>query len=189
MSESAAHWQNTKGTAKQDQQLQHRSQQQKSVDSPEEGEWILNIDGNGFTGVKRPRRKVKAFFFSGIDEHVKAEQINCNIGGIMSNIIFLDKCLEDSDICAIQEHWLYPDSLNFLSSVHKDFVGWGRSGNDLNPNSICRRGMGGIAFLWRKDFDIAIDKLEDMGSDRIIVIKLQLGKQKNLFIISWPTPC
>lgn len=101
----------------------------------------------------------------------------------MADLRYLDKCLEDSDICAIQEHWLYPDSLNFLSSVQKDFVGWGRSSNDLNPNSIWRRGMGGIAFLWRKDFDIAIDKLEDLGSDRIIVIKLHLGKQKNIFII------
>lgn len=102
----------------------------------------------------------------------------------MSNLNYLEKCLEDSDICAVQEHWLYPDSLHFLSSIHEDFVGWGRCSNDLNLDSVWRRGMGGIALLWRKDFDLAISKLDDMGSDRILVMRLKLGKQNNLFIIN-----
>ena len=58
-----------------------------------------------------------------------------NIGGIMTNVLHLQNCLRNSDICMIQEHWLYPDSLDFLSSLNKDFIGWGRSSNNLNLDS------------------------------------------------------
>ena len=107
-----------------------------------------------------------------------------NIGGIMSNIKYLEDCPKYSDICAIQEHWLYPDSLNFLSSVHKDFFGWSRSSYDLDPYSIWRRGKEGVALFWKKNLDATIDKLDDIGNDRIIVIKLRFGDQSNLFIIT-----
>ena len=46
-----------------------------------------------------------------------------NIGGIMFNTPHLWNCLMNSDICVLQEHWLYPDSLDFLSSVNKHFTG------------------------------------------------------------------
>ena len=58
----------------------------------------------------------------------------------MSNVHYLEKCLSKSDLCVIQEHWLYPKSLGFLSSISSDFTGWGRSSGELNMNSIWRRG-------------------------------------------------
>ena len=102
----------------------------------------------------------------------------------MFNIKYLEDCLKYSDICAIQEHWLYPDSLNFLSSVHKDFVGWCKSSYDLDPYSIWRRRKGGVALLWKKNLNVTIDKLDDIGNDRIIVFKLTFGDQSNLSIVN-----
>ena len=77
-----------------------------------------------------------------------------NIGGIMSNVLHLQNILKESNICVLLEHWLYPDSLTFLSSVNENFVGWGRSSDDLHLDSLWRRGKGGVAFLWRKTVDV-----------------------------------
>ena len=60
----------------------------------------------------------------------------------------------------------------------------GRSSYDLDPYSIWRRGKGGVALLWKKNLNATIDKLDDIGNDRIIVIKLWFGDQSNLFIIN-----
>ena len=106
-----------------------------------------------------------------------------NIGGIMFNTPHLQNCLMNSDICILQEHWLYPDSLDVLCSVDKHFTGWGRLSNDLNLNSIWRRGKGGISMLWRKSLDASITKLENLGNDRILVIQLRLANEKMVFII------
>ena len=65
-----------------------------------------------------------------------------NIGGIMSNVLHLQNILKESDICVLFEHWLYPDSLTFLSSVNEEFVGWSRSSDYLNFDSLWRRGKG-----------------------------------------------
>ena len=59
----------------------------------------------------------------------------------------------------------------------------GRSSNDLNLNSIWRRGKGGIGMLWRKGLDASITKLVNLGNDRILVIRLRLANEKMVFII------
>ena len=105
-----------------------------------------------------------------------------NIGGIMINVVHLQNCLENSDICMIQEHWLYPDSLNFLSTVNEDFTGWGRSSKDLNLDSVWRRGKGGVGMLWRKSLDASIIRLEDLGNDRIIVVEIRTADHESIFI-------
>lgn len=106
-----------------------------------------------------------------------------NIGGMMSNTLNLQNCLLNIDICFLQEHWLYPDSLSFLDSFHQDFTGWGRSSHNLNLDSIWRRGKGGIGILWRKSLDANITKLEDLGNDRIIAIQVRLSNNKMIYFI------
>lgn len=82
----------------------------------------------------------------------------------------------------IQEHWLYPDSLSFLQTFHREFTGWGRSCNDLNLDSIWRRGKGGVAILWRKTLDRNIERLYDIGNDRIMAIRIKTTPGFNLFV-------
>lgn len=107
-----------------------------------------------------------------------------NINGILSNIPYVEHCLKSADVMVIQEHWLYPDSLNFLQTFHQDFTGWGRSSKDLNLDSTWRRGKGGVAILWRKVLDRNIERLFDIGNDRIMAIRIKTVTGCNLFIIS-----
>ena len=106
-----------------------------------------------------------------------------NVGGLLSNVLHVERCLNNLDILVIQEHWLYPDSLSFLQSLHHDFTGWGRSCCELNINSFWRRGKGGIAFLWRKTLNINIEKMEHLGNDRIIAIQFRTADKRNLHIV------
>ena len=107
-----------------------------------------------------------------------------NVGGLMGNVPYVEDILENIDILAIQEHWLYPESLIFLDSIHRDFQGWGRSCSELNLNSVWRRGKGGIGFIWRRQLDKDIEKLENVGNDRIIAIKITTSKGLVLFIVA-----
>ena len=106
-----------------------------------------------------------------------------NAGGLMSNVVHLQNCLEKSDICVVQEHWLYPDSLNFMATVNANFTGWGRSSNDLNLDSIWRRGKGGIGILWGKSLNPYITKMDDLGDDRILVIRVKETEGQDIFIV------
>ena len=104
--------------------------------------------------------------------------------GISWNIInFLRTCLSKCDILCLQEHWLFPDSLSFLDSVDLNFKSWGRSSSDLHLDSLNRRGKGGVGFLWRRILDKNITFLEELGNDRIIVLKVNLSLHNTLFIV------
>ena len=107
-----------------------------------------------------------------------------NVGGLFCNVPYVEQCLNNTDIFVIQEHWLYPDSI----SLHPDFNGWGRSSNELNLNSIWRRGKGGIAVLWRKSFNVNIQIMDDIGNDRIIAIQLKVDDKRNFYIIGTYLP-
>ena len=47
------------------------------------------------------------------------------------------------DVILLQEHWLYPDDLHFLSTVHADFNGFG-----VTPMSIDNKLLSGRPFIW-----------------------------------------
>ena len=57
-------------------------------------------------------------------------------------------------LVAVQEHWLTPNNLNDLNSIHPDFVGFGISSmSDRLCDGIYNgRPFGGVGFLWRKTF-------------------------------------
>jgi exonuclease III len=95
----------------------------------------------------------------------------------------VEHCLNKTDILVIQEHWLYPDSISFLQSLHYDFTGWGRSSNEINLNSLWRRGKGGIAILWRKSLNANIQIMHDIGNDRIIAVQVTTDDKHNFYII------
>ena len=106
-----------------------------------------------------------------------------NVGGLFCNVLYVEQCLINTDILVIQEHWLYPDSISFLQSLHPDFCGWGRLSNGLNLNSIWRRGKGGIAVLWHKALNATIQIMDDIGNDRIIAIQLRVDDTRNFYIV------
>ena len=67
----------------------------------------------------------------------------------------------------------------FLNSVDLNFKSWGRSSSDLHLDSLNRRGKGGVCFLWRRNLDKNITVLEELGNDRIIVLKVNLSLEND----------
>ena len=123
-------------------------------------------------------------------KHVaKLRMTSWNITGIKYNLAFLRKYLALCDICFLQEHWLFPDNLGFLDTVDSQFITWGISSSDINPDSITRRGKGGIAFFWRKSLNASFEVLEEMGNDRIAVLNVKVRNSPELFIIGVYLPC
>ncbi len=104
-----------------------------------------------------------------------------NSTGIMSGLPYLDSELTNRniDICGISEHWLLPENscilnsfnINYCSSVVTSVT------HRLNNRRI---GKGGVAFLWHKRLNAAIETFE--MNDRIIVLKLSLPNS-NLYVI------
>ena len=108
-----------------------------------------------------------------------------NVRGIMSTTPYLCEFLCNSkvDICAISEHWLFPDQLSFLNSIDPQFVGIGVCDKSLDPLSRHRRGKGGTALLWNKIIDTCVLPIQT-NSDRIVGIEINLKDQRKLCILS-----
>lgn len=107
-----------------------------------------------------------------------------NVGGLKYNLQFLREHIAMWDIVCLQEHWLFPDDLGFLNGIDESFTSWGRSSSNLNSESLSRRGMGGLAFLWKKDLTNAVIPMLDVGSDRIMVLSLRNSKNEEIYIIN-----
>ncbi len=113
-----------------------------------------------------------------------------NAQGIMTKALFVSELLEayDIDVLAIQEHWLYPDSLPFLDTVNPCYRAIGRSDSSLDPYVKNRRGKGGIAFMVKRTLYNSITEL-DIDDDRILGIKLPSVGGCNIHIICIYMPC
>ncbi len=62
-------------------------------------------------------------------------------------------------------------------------MGWGRTSCDLNLDSVWRRGKEGVGILWRKELDLHVNKLDNVGNDRKIAIRLKAAGDQELVII------
>ncbi|XP_033756185.1 uncharacterized protein LOC117338930 [Pecten maximus] len=96
----------------------------------------------------------------------------------------LSEILRNVDIAVVTEHWLPPEQLNFLESIDSNFRSFGRSDNripiDIEQRSHFR-GCGGIAVLWRNH--LKVTPLLSEGSDRVIVVAVQLHDKSFLYVI------
>ena len=97
-----------------------------------------------------------------------------------------EQCVHDFniDILAISEHWLFPNSLKFLSSINVHYDYSGASDEDLchppTGSGIYCRGKGGVALLWHKRLSHCIRNV-DTDDDRIIGIDINL--KNNVHIV------
>ena len=108
-----------------------------------------------------------------------------NARGIMASSNYISKVLHmhNIDIMAVSEHWLFPQSLSFLSSMCNDYVGWGVCSKELDPATSHHRGKGGLAFLFKKSLKHVIQCI-DIDSDRIQGISVSLSNSQSLNIFS-----
>jgi len=116
---------------------------------------------------------------------------SCNIEGIRSNVILMDSLLNDFNIVAIQEHWLFQFESIFFTGKCADF----------NKDSICRsvddkepiglhqrpRGFGGVAFAWDRTLSHRLTIIPD-GNHFILPILMKDNPQ-DLCLINVYLPC
>ena len=95
-----------------------------------------------------------------------------NARGIMPGALYADHILTKNniDILAISEHWLFPNSLKFLSSINVHYDYSGASDEDLcHPSTgsgIYCRGKGGVALLWHKRLSHCIRNVDTDDDNR-----------------------
>lgn len=85
-----------------------------------------------------------------------------------------------ADIVVLQEHWLLPNNLNFLSSLDKEFLTYGSSAVDLGKGLLYGRPFGGVAVVWRKSLGVTVSIVSD-DDDRVLAIRLTLMQTVNFF--------
>ena len=87
---------------------------------------------------------------------------NCrSIKNSMHDVLRLCK---SHDIICLQEHWLLPTELGFLSNIHKDFYGTGCSAVDITNDVLIGRPYGGTAILYRKSLCNSVTILPSSNS-------------------------
>jgi len=94
-------------------------------------------------------------------------------------------------LVAVQEHWLRPNNLNDLNSIHPDFVGFGISSmNDrLCSGNYHGRPFGGVGFLWRKTFSHRFRIGRRASSGRCLSLTLTLDSGHIIDIVTVYFPC
>ena len=112
-----------------------------------------------------------------------------NARGIMPGSLYLDELLnkQSLDICAISEHWLFPNNITFLGSVNSKYDFVGKSDIELiDHTTVCKTyqiGKGGVALWWNKTLSHSMSVIDTDG-DRIIGIDISLRNDAHLVIFS-----
>jgi len=71
--------------------------------------------------------------------------------GFRNSVSCLFNLCESIDLSAVEEHWLFRDKLNLLSTAHAGFVGCNVRGMNrvLQTKIYVDRPFGGVGLLWR----------------------------------------
>ncbi|KAF9808552.1 hypothetical protein SFRURICE_002012 [Spodoptera frugiperda] len=113
---------------------------------------------------------------------------NINYGmNVKRSIDDVRQLCRTSHIIALQEHWLRPHDIDFLSTVHEDFAYTGVSPMDTSNGVITGRPWGGVALLWnRKIFNnVSVVRCDNT---RVCGIKVVIGQRSFLvFSVYMPT--
>ncbi len=92
------------------------------------------------------------------------------------------------DICGVSEHWLYDHDLHFLDCIDINYSCYAMADFDLSTPGNRRVGKGGVCFMWKKQYDQRITRIE-LGDDRIIGIRYEMAKDCYLYVFQVYLPC
>ena len=85
------------------------------------------------------------------------------------------------DIIMIQEHWLYPDELSYLSMLSNDFNGFGLSPMPVGEKLLSGRPYGGVGIMWHKKLSKCA-KIVQYDDTRILGLEIMTNNQTFLFV-------
>ena len=104
-----------------------------------------------------------------------------NIYGIKSSVGTLQRLAEDYDIILLQEHWLYPDELPYVSNICNDFCSFSLSPMSIEDKLIQGRPHGGVSIMWKKSFS-QHTKIIQYDDNRIIGLEFKTNTYDLLFV-------
>jgi len=81
-----------------------------------------------------------------------------------------------TDFLLVQEHWLLPNEINFLSNLHKEFLAVGHSSVDVSQGILTGRPYGGTGILFRKTLSKFISILDTHSA--FSALTLLVGRQE-----------
>lgn len=99
---------------------------------------------------------------------LKLTSFNCK--SIKRSIDSVRSICVASDVVALQETWLLPHDLAYLSTINDDFVATGTSAVDTSAGMLRGRPYGGVALLWRKSAFTAVSVVK-CNNARLCAIK------------------
>ncbi len=102
----------------------------------------------------------------------------------ISNILNKTSC----DIICLQEIWLLDNTIDYLSSVHTDYMYIGISGVDSNNNIIYGRPKGGVAILYKKSLSHNIVRMKSINR-RVCGIKISSHNSLSCMLLNVYLPC
>lgn len=108
--------------------------------------------------------------------------VTFNCKNVKRSVEDVRRLCRTSHIIALQEHWLMPHDIDFLSSIDDEFAYTGVSPMDLSKGMISGRPWGGVSLLWNKKIfeNVSIVKCDNT---RMCAIKIVKG-QRSLLVFS-----
>ena len=89
----------------------------------------------------------------------------------------------------IQEHWLYPDELTYMSFLSETFCSFSISPMTTDDKLLRGRPHGGASILWRKSLSHIVKTIK-YDDDRVIGIEMKTSTNRLLFLCCYlPYEC
>ena len=106
-----------------------------------------------------------------------------NCRGAISNGLYIQELLQQTDILCIQEHLLHEDNSHFLMSLDAKYRATTRCASYVNEQHVTIR-KGGVSIMWKSDISCTITKMDEFGDERVIVIKITPEKSQPMYVIN-----
>ena len=109
---------------------------------------------------------------------IRIASYNCR--SVKNSIGDLKKLCSANDIILLQEHWLFPFELDYLSNIDNDFCAVSQSAMQLNDNVFRGRPYGGTAIMYRKKFAPFIVDQKSVSNPRVTALILNVNIDNSL---------
>ena len=109
--------------------------------------------------------------------------------GLQSNLTYAQSLADQSDILAIQEHWLYGFETNVLQDAFPNHcIAANFSDQEQCEHNLeTTRRKGGIAIIWKKELDKSISAIQE-GSNRLQALSLKLPGSSPILTVNTYMP-
>jgi len=104
-----------------------------------------------------------------------------NVHGVKSSSNTIQDLCKKFDIILLQEHWLYPDDLSYISQLSPDFCSFSLSPMSIDDRLLSGRPHGGVSIMWRKNLSQYANIIQ-YDDNRILGLELKTNSHVFLFL-------